>query len=413
MFVRLARMRTLSVRAVLSMLVLSVVFAGLVCSDEAYANEVQGKSTQKNELIDKANSQSKEKINPEDISSAQDYSDGFAKVRTTNGQYVYIDIDGNIMFDPSEKGFGSGSSITNYCNGGALAIKEDNKKLCLINTEGDILFDPDVEGQEKGQEVYGDAFESVEIEDIETDENHGYYAVCFKFDSFEMTGDSYGVLNSNAEWVVEPLPASDGLDESIDTSSYFLRICNRAEVLYRNGEVLECTEKGTAYYSTQYFNGMDWNDLVKQEDALAHHGIIPRSAPPYSDVDGNVVFDISSNEELESIRHIAIYGDPFKHSEYVLVTLTNNGGGSYITIYDIDGNMMFSPIESTTRKESFTDVAFFYRPSNEELGHYIDINGEQLGDLEFTDGHDFYCNRAWVEYEESWHCINEKGKIVF
>lgn len=373
-------------------------------------------------------SSSKKSASGLSVSYVNDFSDGVAWVATgtnSNSGKVLVSADGEILIDQWGKNgmAAEPSKVSQFSSGACVAEWGSNlsdasaRRSALMDKYGKEIWSSDNEGAKKAEEVYGSGVvESVCINsDFGTSGYHGYAAVEFNIDTLNYTGTLSGVIDSAGKWVVEPTPIASN-DKGDETWSYHEYVmCSKLHaIVYRTGTVMEQTGKHDVVnpYSLK-FDGKELERVNEWEEfAAAHSGMKYKKrmvgesgSSGYLDANENLVFKPDFGK-LSADCH------DFSSDGYAVVDLQNSGKGKYVTCIDTNGNQLFEPIKVSSHGD-LTSVAFFYVPEDGTNGYYLTPQGEKLGSAEGKEGTEFYCNRAWLKIDGSWHCISEAGEMVF
>lgn len=348
-----------------------------------------------------------------EIASCEVFSDSAAWVIVKEGTSEYlIDTEGNIILDPEDLDYKLGYyNTTNFYDGTALAYiaypdaKDTTNTVnkyanSIIDKQGNIIWSVEKEGWEEAEKYFTDT-EVTGVSGITALEYgyYGYMAVEYKVDSYDYTGSYVGILDSDGKWVVEPnKPCEDiGFDGPFKNSEKYC-VTSAFAVDYETGEVImleEGADPGTVA------------DAIETEKFFAdHNGLIfdlgPNDQDGFYDQSGNFVIDLyamgARSEE-----------DPVFVDGYAIIELENEQESRYLTVIDTAGNQMFDPIKNTGHG-ALSEGKFFW----EEGGCYLDVNGNQVGDVTGIQGMTFNDGRAWICTEDQeWVCIDDQGNIVF
>lgn len=200
-------------------------------------------------------------------------------------------------------------------------------------------------------------------------------------------------------------------------------MCNGNNLInYRTGEVLDVTDKGKAvnpYYFK--FGGKEAGDIdLWEEYTAAHDGVRYKGrmlgeggASGFLDANENKVLDIRSLfPRASTLDSNTVVGNIEFNDGYCLLTLSNSGGGKYLTAIDLNGNQLFEPIKYKEHG-ALLEGAFFYKGNEDGTGYYLTANGEMLGDISADEGMNFHNGRAWILNDGVYSCIDTNGRIVF
>lgn len=355
------------------------------------------------------------------------FEDEVAWVDTYDSK-VLINKNGEIILDTTDL---PSSNVSNFWNGSALCVPPGGNDF-LFDKEGNVLWSSDEEIAAKINEVYGDGVvEDTYVNGPRLDEWRGFLVVEFDVNSFDYTGTLYGVVNAQGEWVVEPPSIAEAIEDAengIDPGShggtqdgayfedYYLRISRVCVVLYRTGEILECTGLWDGPGTGLFYGDRNINDIEFEEVALAHSNRKYDGYGKFIDASGEVVLDISamplSDEGFGGNTGRIGFEEGFACSEYCIVHLENSGGGAFFTVIDRDGTQMFEPRKSG-ELGTLGENAFFYKSSSEDEGYFLSVDGNQLGTATGDEALPFSEGRAWIRSGEVWYCIDDQGEIVF
>lgn len=367
------------------------------------------------------------------IDEVSDFSDGVAWVTDSRngGEDKYlIDENGIIQFTLDETPY---KEISHYCQGGAIAYSGPKKQhytnnvesVSIVDKSGKPIWTIEEDGKNKGEAIYGnDALEDVYAIRVSDELWHGYLIVAFEIDTFEYAGVICGVVDTSGKWIIEPptldkAPVQKELGyyetplENIYYEDYDLRINRQAVLVYRTAEVLPC--EGLLYDHDGFIYGSkDINEIHDEEYAIAHHNRVYEGYGEFVDENGNVVLDINnlSSSIAKSAFDAAHPDESFAYSEYCIVSLSNKGGGRYLTVIDLNGNQMFDPKKYDARGE-LSETAFYYQPDKDADGYYLTVNGGKLGSVTGLNGTRFSEKRAWIKADGVWRCIDESGEYAF
>lgn len=371
-----------------------------------------------------SNDESQNNVKNISIDFATNFSDGVATINA-NGKWYLIDKKGNILFDFStltdKKGnkydfhVNAGNNLTNYCNNTALAYvlypdakysvtTAEDYANTIINKKGEIIWSVEKEGWEEAEKFFPNAevtavhgatpFTSGNTANRKIIPYSGYMAVEFEIDSFEYTGSYIGLLDSTGKWVIEPTTPCEGLYTTfVHTENYGLT----GRWLYR----YDTMEKISINPST---DPRDVESEIANEIYLSEHdNLIWHIGNP------NGFYDASDNIVINTEAMGAVGTDAVFEDGYAIIDLENEQESKYLTVIDTTGKQMFSPIKNSGHG-NLSEGKFYWK----EGQCYLDINGEPIGDITGTNGHDFSEGLAWIRInDEEWHCIDGEGNILF
>lgn len=358
------------------------------------------------------------------------YKDGVAWV-TTEDARLLIDDSGMILLNMEDLPY---SLISSYHQGAALGYGTKwtydylgaDPVRAIVDRKGETVWSAEEDGQTKAEEVYGaDNVLGVSVLPCLEEQWNGFLVVAFDVDTFDFTGTTYGVVDAKGTWVVEPPmieeAAQRGESERVYYAGNLLRIGEYAVVLYRTGEVLECTRIDEMWGGVEY-GGIDINELEEREKYLACRDMMYSGSGVFKNSKGEIVLDLGEFPLADgglTGRDGDIAENAFAESDYCLVTLENSQGGRYITVVDASGKQMFDPIREGDHGP-LSGNAFFYDPGtskeeklSEDAGFFVDVNGNPVGELKGSESKPFSEGRAWILSQGEWRCIDERGAIVF
>lgn len=365
------------------------------------------------------------------IDFASDFSNGVAWVTAstneegTSHEQFLIDKKGNILFSSSvltdQNGnqfdfYGNtGVNLTNYYNDAALAYisypdakynvtTADDCANTIINKNGEIIWSIEKEGWEEAKKFFPDVeitsvhgatnFTNGNTADLRTIPYRGYMAVEIEVDSFEYTGSYIGLLDAQGNWVVEPTTPCDSIAYSAFHNTEDYGFTSAWLFRYDTGELITIESDADPF---------DVEDDIATEIYFSKHNNLMWDI---GNPDG--FFDPSNKLVIDTEAMSAVGDDAVFEDGYAIIELENEQDSRYLTVIDTTGKQMFSPIKNTGHG-NLSEGKFYW----DEGQCYLDVNGEQIGDITGARGHDFSEGLAWLYINnEEWHCIDGEGNIV-
>lgn len=315
-----------------------------------------------------------------------------------------VDIDGNVLYKCVGENFGS-----NFYNG--VAQMDDR----LIDKHGNTIWSKE-DAYAYGDSVWGPGnTRDVFIYPIYEDNDrryYGYTSLYLTVDCFDFSGSAYGIIDSQGNWLVEPVRDKSGY---LQGEFGVFRPDGYSVYNAMTGEYAQFPETDESYdaYNETY---RKW---VLHNEAILEGGLTLRLENEYENVPTTGFYD--ENGELK-----------VDLSEYDVEAYTNRGtfyngcrslrisnaeGGSFYTIFDMEGNRVLYPIREWFHGP-FTGE-YFVRYNDDAQGfddqyYYCNAQGENTIGKMYSQACDFMCGRAFVRQgNEDYHCIDLEGNIVF
>lgn len=277
------------------------------------------------------------------IINARSFSEGVAWITVQDshpgvGIYRYImliNTSGEVLYFTKLET--NDYEYTNFHNGvSLLSIDED---IFLVNTEGEMIWSIQDDGVKSFEEIYGvGCVESVGIiywqhgggmyyyvRDLPAGNFCGYFTLEVRINTFEKTGTFYTVINPTGTMLCEPTEESIELCNEDAYYEYYDHY--KRSRIYTNlftGETT--TDQDIASQWTDEHMRNHRNGLLYDEDL---HG--------YADSSGNIVIDCSNYDFWSAAPQFC--------NGYCVLPIKNSDGAPYLTVIDIDGNQLFSPIK--------------------------------------------------------------------
>lgn len=277
------------------------------------------------------------------IINARSFSEGVAWITVTdqfgifgNNRYIMlINTSGEVLYFTKLET--SDYEYTNFHNGvSLLSIDED---IFLVNTEGEVIWSMQDDGVRSFEEIYGaGCVESMGIiywvhgggmyayvRDLPAGNFCGYLTLEVQINTFEKTGTVYTVINPDGVMLCEPTEESIELcNEDAYYSCYDNYEHSRIYANLFTGETT--TDQDIAFQWTQEYRRSYCNGLLYDKDL---HG--------YTDSTGNVMIDCSNYDFWSAAPQFC--------NGYCVLPIKNPDGAPYLTVIDMDGNQLFSPIK--------------------------------------------------------------------
>lgn len=242
---------------------------------------------------------------------------------------------------------------------------------------------------------------SIEICFDSKDEDYfGYTFIRFHVESFDLTADFTGVIDSTGNWYTEPAIrhydyGGNGLYKYYVPNGYGL------------------ADESTWYLYNLFTNEMaigheKWEEWSNNYLLNQHNELLFRWDDYYTDASG--FYNANNNKVIDLAKYnlITYVAEPEFNEGYSLLEIENEQGSRYYTIIDITGTEMFSPQKNVEHGE--LRCGYYWV---EDVG-YMNVNGEVAFDIELQSGSDFNENMAVVRtLNSNIHYINSNGEIVY
>ena len=351
------------------------------------------------------------------IFNADAFHDGMAWVELSGGDkgMIYaINTEGEVKFtiDPDDLESKSRAYAYNYhtyFNQGVAIVSTDTKQQ-LINTEGEVIWDADKEGKDYAVDRWGEqGILSIVISNesengtISQDSAlglafysmnksfSGYTLVQFDVDTFDYTGQAYGLLAPDGSWKVEPFETGkyNGVryspewcylqyrndSDDYNTNQTFMNIDTGETVMGKSYPLPDQVKVWQRAYNCKNNDGLDF-DIDKKA---------------FVDASGNVVIDCSeytfTAEKYGRFDASYYHYIPAFHDGYAVLAVYNDDEAPYFFAIDKEGNRQFEP-------KRFADNFTF----DESMSFYISEDVLTCGC--FTLGPQYW-------YTEGWHADDE------
>ncbi len=324
-----------------------------------------------------------------------------------NGSYI-VDMEGNVVEGPT-------INISNFCNGtAAAAIDDDSHADALIDSNGNVIWSIKVDGWKAAEQYFksgevvgiGSEFVTVTNNIWEQDFYHGYLIICFKLESYEFSGESFGVLDWNGNWIIKPGEHANYVQTYL--GEYALLV-DQYMLEYENGKVYDLsseiknahTPAGFAPYNVEIFSAIEIAGYFKDHNDMKYSS----SERGFLNENGEMVLMLPEEYKLvdESLEFV---------DGYALVNLENNRRVEYITVIDLNGNQMFDPIKCFHLDHGeLSEGKFFVK--NDDEGYFMDVYGNRVGEYVGRDYVDFHEGLGWIETSDGWICIDLVGDKAF
>ena len=333
------------------------------------------------------------------IQQSWGYYDGVAWVNSSKNGWCLCDKEGNILFTLDE----GTKPTTNFYNG--VSIVDENR---LVDKNGNTIWSVDIDGNAYAKQKWGDAVKEIEIcyaygaSGRYGKDFFGKVFVHFFINSYELSGDFMGILDSSGNWIFEP---EEGYDEvrcydygdngifefrtsfGIDKNWFFYNAITDEKIIGRDNAVLD-------RWKREYYCSIHDGLIFEERDGVGF----------FCDVDGNEMINLSRYYRI----HDNVGTGEFSNG-YALLHIANESNYEFYTIIDVNGNEMFTPKSTDDGQTSL--VNGFYRIGTQ----YYNINGAPMFSLVFSECSDFQEEMALVEIAEdkTLHFINTNGEIVY
>ena len=315
-----------------------------------------------------------------------------------------VDIDGNVLYKCDHEDIG-----TNFFNG--VAQMDDR----LIDKHGNTLWSKD-DAIAYGDSLWGkgstrDVFINMIYEDYDK-RYYGYTSLYLTVDCFDFSGEAYGIIDSQGNWLVEPVRDKYGYLNGrfgvFQPDSYSLYNVMTGE----HATFSETGEEYDAFYETY----LKW---VMHNEAIMEGGLTLRFESEYDhipvtgfyDENGALKFDLSAYDVDAYVNEGAFYNG------YRSLKISNADGGAFYTIIDTEGNRVLYPIREWYHGPFTGEYFLRYNDDaqgNDDRYYFCDLQGENPFGTMYYDARDFMCGRAFVRQgEEYYHCIDLEGNTVF
>ena len=319
-----------------------------------------------------------------------------------------VDTDGNVLFKCDGESAG-----TNFYNG--VAQMDDR----LIDKHGNTIWSVD-DAYAYGDSIWGagntrDVFIYTIFDHNEDYRKryYGYTALSMTIDCFDFSGIVYGVIDSEGNWLVEPVRDKYGFLNG-DNYGVFEPDGNS---LYNvmTGEYLEFPETDEGY-DAHYDTRLKW---IMHNEAIREGGLTFRyenefehvATTGFYDESGTLRIDLSEYD-VDNDSNMGTF-----YNGYRTLNIYNADGDMFYTIIDTQGNRVLYPIREWYHGP-FTGE-YFCRYNDDNQGdndryYYCDAEGNNVIGTMYYEAYDFMCGRAFVRQGgEDYHCIDLDGNIVF
>ena len=324
------------------------------------------------------------------ISRADAFHDGMAWVELSGGdkRMIYaINTEGEVIYTidsadiESKWGGWVSYNCHTYFNQGVAIVSTDTKQQ-LINTEGEVVWDAAKEGMDYAVERWGEqGILSIVISNesengtISQDSAlglafysmnksfSGYTLVQFDVDTFDYTGQAYGLLAPDGSWKVEPFETGkyNGVryspewcylqyrndSDDYNTNQTFMNIDTGETVMGKSYPLPDQVKVWQRAYNCKNNDGLDF-DIDKKA---------------FVDASGNVVIDCSeytfTAEKYGRFDASYYHYIPAFHEGYAVLAVYNDDEAPYFFAIDKEGNRQFEP-KRFADNFSYDDAMAFY-----------------------------------------------------
>lgn len=322
-----------------------------------------------------------------------------------DGQYVCINTEGKVVFRLQNEY----DTVTDFTNPDYALVSNYYNKA-IIDKEGNMVTtDKD-----------NSAFDKIVSDDVTA----GYAVVSKQIDTYEVKETRYGIIGFEGNWILELSTDNSflkeykqGLTKNILTNNenlYFVDTAKKVKLKERIYKYIYDDDENCYFYTVGSKITKVNKKTGKTKDIIDNitycgeysvsDGLIYISTSKWDkkktivtsgfyDLNGKKQYDVKEKivEVTESINGFAG------------IVMQNNGGTSFGTVIDKEGNHQFEPIKGIKKLECIGENKFFISYSNEDgEGSYVcNEKGEKIFDAtnmtKYTDGYSVKDDTNYVD----------------